>query len=126
MKILVVGSGGREHTLVWKIAQSPMVDKIFCAPGNAGTATLAENVAIGAEDIDGLAAFAADNSIDLTVVGPEGPLVKGIVDVFESKGLAAFGPSKAAAQLEGSKVFSKKCHAQIRDPLRHGQILYRP
>ncbi len=107
MKILVVGSGGREHTLVWKIAQSPMVDKIFCAPGNAGTATLAENVAIKAEDIDGLAAFAAENAIDLTVVGPEGPLVKGIVDVFESKGLAAFGPSKAAAQLEGSKVFSK-------------------
>jgi phosphoribosylamine--glycine ligase len=107
MKILVVGSGGREHALVWKIAQSPLVDKIFCAPGNAGTATLAENVAINAENIDDLAAFATNNNIDLTVVGPEGPLVKGIVDVFQSKGLAAFGPSKAAARLEGSKVFSK-------------------
>ncbi|MCG8684951.1 MAG: phosphoribosylamine--glycine ligase [Desulfobacterales bacterium] len=107
MKILVVGSGGREHTLVWKISQSPMVDKIYCAPGNAGTRTLAENVDINAEDINALAAFAQENQIDLTVVGPEGPLVAGIVDVFQEKGLAAFGPSKAAAQLEGSKVFSK-------------------
>ncbi len=107
MKILVVGSGGREHTLVWKIAKSPLVDKIYCAPGNAGTAGLAENVAISAEDIDGLAAFAQSNQVDLTVVGPEGPLVAGIVDVFQAKGLAVFGPSKAAAQLEGSKVFSK-------------------
>ncbi len=108
MKILVVGSGGREHTLVWKISQSPMVDKIYCAPGNAGTQTLAENVDIKADDIDALAAFAQNNGIDLTVVGPEGPLVAGIVDLFEEKGLAAFGPSKAGAQLEGSKVFSKK------------------
>jgi len=107
MKILVVGSGGREHTLVWKISQSPMVDKIYCAPGNAGTQTLAENVDIKVNDIDALAAFAQDKGIDLTVVGPEGPLVAGIVDVFEEKGLAAFGPSKAGAQLEGSKVFSK-------------------
>ncbi|WDP92418.1 MAG: phosphoribosylamine--glycine ligase [Desulfobacter sp.] len=107
MKILVVGSGGREHTLVWKISQSPMVDKIYCAPGNAGTRSLAENVEIKADDIDGLAAFAAQNAVDLTVVGPEAPLVAGIVDVFEEKGLPIFGPSKAAAQLEGSKVFSK-------------------
>ena len=107
MKILVVGSGGREHTMVWKISQSPMVDKIYCAPGNAGTRTLAENIDINAEDIAALAAFAEDNAVDLTVVGPEGPLVAGIVDVFEEKGLAIFGPSKAAAQLEGSKVFSK-------------------
>ncbi len=107
MKILVVGSGGREHTMVWKISQSPMVDKIYCAPGNAGTRTLAENIDINAEDIAALAAFAEDNAVDLTVVGPEGPLVAGIVDIFEEKGLAIFGPSKAAAQLEGSKVFSK-------------------
>ncbi len=107
MKILVVGSGGREHALVWKISQSPMVDKIYCAPGNAGTRTLAENVAINADDITGLADFAIQNDIDLTVVGPEAPLVAGIVDVFEEKGLTVFGPSKAAAQLEGSKLFSK-------------------
>jgi phosphoribosylamine--glycine ligase len=107
MKILVIGSGGREHTLVWKISQSPLVEKIYCAPGNAGTSDLAENVPINAEDIDALAVFAKKNEIDLTVVGPEGPLVKGIVDVFEARGLAAFGPGKAAAQLEGSKIFSK-------------------
>lgn len=107
MKILVIGSGGREHTLVWKISQSPLVEKIYCAPGNAGTRELAENIPIDVEDLDGLAAFAKKNQIDLTVVGPEGPLVKGIVDLFESQGLAAFGPSRAAAQLEGSKVFSK-------------------
>jgi phosphoribosylamine--glycine ligase len=107
MKVLVIGSGGREHTLVWKISQSPMVEKIYCAPGNAGTHDLAENISINADNIDALAAFAKENKIDLTVVGPEGPLVKGIVDVLESQGLTAFGPSKAAAQLEGSKIFSK-------------------
>ncbi len=108
MKILVVGGGGREHTLVWKISQSPMVDKIYCAPGNAGTHDLAESVPINAEDIEALAQFAEENQIDLTVVGPEGPLVKGICDLFEQKGLRVFGPSKAAAQLEGSKDFSKQ------------------
>ncbi|MCP3944752.1 MAG: phosphoribosylamine--glycine ligase [Desulfobacteraceae bacterium] len=108
MRILVIGSGGREHTLVWKISQSTMVDKIYCAPGNAGTHELAQNVPIDAENIDALVAFAKENQIDLTVVGPEGPLVKGIVDIFENQGLAIFGPSKAAAQLEGSKIFSKK------------------
>jgi phosphoribosylamine--glycine ligase len=126
MKILVVGSGGREHTLTWKISQSPLVDKIFCAPGNAGTATLAENVDIGAEDIDNLAAFAVENQIDLTVVGPEGPLVKGIVDVFEEKGLAAFGPSKAAAQLEGSKVFSKTHMQKYGIPCAKGKAFTDP
>ncbi len=108
MKILVVGGGGREHTMVWKISKSPLVEKIYCAPGNAGTQSLAESVPIGAEDIDKLAAFAKEKEIDLTVVGPEGPLVKGITDVFEENGLNVFGPSKAAAQLEGSKDFSKK------------------
>ena len=121
MKILVIGSGGREHTLVWKLSQSPMVEKIYCAPGNAGTHDLAENVPINAEDIDALAAFAKENQIDLTVVGPEGPLVKGIVDVFESHGLVAFGPSKAAAQLEGSKIFSKNHMRKYNIPCAMGK-----
>ena len=126
MKILVVGSGGREHTLTWKISQSPMVDKIYCAPGNAGTAALAENVAVNAEDIDGLANFAAKNAIDLTVVGPEGPLVNGIVDRFEKQGLAIFGPSKAAAQLEGSKVFSKNHMLKYGIPCAKGKSFTDP
>ncbi|MDD9301210.1 MAG: phosphoribosylamine--glycine ligase [Desulfobacter sp.] len=126
MKILVVGSGGREHTLVWKISQSPMVDKIYCAPGNAGTQTLAENVDINAEDIERLAAFAKDNEIDLTVVGPEGPLVAGIVDVFKEKGLGVFGPSKAGAKLEGSKVFSKNHMLKYGIPCAMGKAFTDP
>jgi phosphoribosylamine--glycine ligase len=108
MKVLVVGSGGREHALVWKIAQSPLVDKIYCAPGNAGTAGLAENVAIKADDLEALKAFAKKHKIDLTVVGPEVPLVAGIVDLFEKDGLRIFGPRQAAARIEGSKVFCKQ------------------
>ena len=107
MKILVVGSGGREHALVWKLSQSPEVDKLYCAPGNGGTGELAEAVDVGAEDVDSLAEFAESKDIDLTVVGPEGPLAKGIVDVFEKRGLRIFGPTKAAARLESSKIFSK-------------------
>ncbi len=107
MKILVVGGGGREHALVWKIAQSPLVDKVYCAPGNPGTAEQGENVAIAVDDIHGLCDFAKSNAIDLTVVGPELPLTLGITDLFEGAGLNIFGPSKAAAQLEGSKGFSK-------------------
>lgn len=107
MNILVIGSGAREHTLVWKIKQSPKVKKIYCAPGNAGIASLAECVDIAADDITALLKFAQDNHIDLTVVGPEAPLVLGIVDVFEQHGLKIFGPNQAAAQLEGSKAFSK-------------------
>ena len=107
MRILVVGSGGREHAMVWKIAQSPKVKKIFCAPGNAGTAGLATNVPIGAEKIDELVAFAKEERIDLTVVGPEVPLTMGLADRFESEGLAVFGPGKLGAQLEGSKTFTK-------------------
>ena len=107
MKVLVIGSGGREHALAWKIAQSPRVDRVFVAPGNAGTALEAENVPIEADNIAGLVKFAQQSSIDLTVVGPEGPLVAGIVDVFQREKLRIFGPSKAAAQLEGSKVFCK-------------------
>ncbi len=109
MKVLVIGSGGREHALAWKAAQSPDVEKVFVAPGNAGTAREAklENVSIGVEDIEALVAFARDNQIGLTIVGPEAPLVIGVVDAFEAAGLPCFGPSKAASQLEGSKAFTK-------------------
>ncbi len=109
MKILVIGGGGREHALAWKLAQSPRVEKIYVAPGNAGTARerKCENLQIPADNIRGLLDFALGQDIGLTVVGPEGPLVAGIVDVFEQAGLRCFGPSRAAAQLEGSKAFSK-------------------
>jgi len=107
MKVLVVGSGGREHALVWKIAQSPKVEKVYCAPGNAGIAGLAECVAIPADEVELLLRFAEREAIGLTVVGPEAPLVAGIVDRFEARGLPVFGPSQRAAELEGSKVFAK-------------------
>jgi len=107
MKILVVGQGGREHALVWKLAQCRGVDKVYCAPGNAGTAVDAENVNIASDDIGRLMSFAKHNDIGLTVVGPEAPLVAGIVDEFQSHGLNIFGPRKAAARLEGSKAFCK-------------------
>ena len=105
--MLVIGGGGREHALVWKISQSPKVTEVFCAPGNAGTATIATNVPIPADQIDQLLQFAEENEIGLTVVGPEQPLVMGIVDRFQEKGLRIFGPSARAAELEGSKAFSK-------------------
>ena len=108
MKILVVGNGGREHVLVWKLAQSPHVSKVYCAPGNAGTAQDGENVPIPATEIGRLQSFAKDNGIDLTVVGPEAPLVDGIVDDFRRAGLRVFGPSQKAARLEGSKAFAKE------------------
>ncbi len=107
MKVLVVGSGGREHTLVWKLAQSPRMDRIYCAPGNGGISKLAERVDISADDMEALVRFARDKGIDLTVVGPEGPLALGIVDRFEEAGLRVFGPRKNAAILEGSKQFTK-------------------
>ncbi len=107
MKVLIVGSGGREHAIAWKVAQSPKVDKIYCAPGNAGIEEYAECVKIGAMEFDALAAFAKEHAIDLTVVGMDDPLVGGIVDVFEAQGLRVFGPRKNAAILEGSKAFSK-------------------
>jgi len=107
LKILVIGGGAREHAIVWKIAQSPSVQQLFIAPGNAGTASLGTNIPVKAGDVQALAAFARDNKIDLTVVGPEAPLAAGIVDLFESQGLNVFGPTRAAAQLESSKVFSK-------------------
>ena len=107
MKVLIVGSGGREHAIAWKVAQSPRVDKIYCAPGNAGIEEYAECVDIKAMEFDALAAFAKEKEIDLTVVGMDDPLVGGIVDVFEAQGLRVFGPRKNAAILEGSKAFSK-------------------
>ena len=107
MKVLIVGSGGREHAIAWKVAQSPRVDKIYCAPGNAGIEEYAECVDIKAMEFDALAAFAKEKGIDLTVVGMDDPLVGGIVDVFEAQGLRVFGPRKNAAILEGSKAFSK-------------------
>lgn len=108
MKILVIGSGGREHALAWKLKQSPLVEQIFCAPGNAGTAELGENAAIGASDLAGLARFAKQNGVDLTVVGPDDPLALGVVDLFAAQGLRIFGPSKTAAKLESSKIFAKE------------------
>jgi phosphoribosylamine--glycine ligase len=107
MKILVVGGGGREHALVWKIAQSPLVDKIYCAPGNGGISALAECLPFKAMDFGGIADFAVDHKIDLVMVAPDDPLAGGLVDVLESRGLRAFGPGKKAAELEGSKAFSK-------------------
>jgi phosphoribosylamine--glycine ligase len=108
MKVLVIGSGGREHSLVWKLNQSPRVSKIYCAPGNAGILGLAECVAIAATDVSGLVNFAKKQKIDLTLVGPEIALTLGVVDAFEKQRLRIFGPSKKAAVLEGSKVFTKK------------------
>ena len=107
MRVLVIGSGGREHALAWKIAQSPLVKKVFCAPGNAGTVNVAENIDIPSDNIDALLQFATVTGSGLTIVGPEQPLVKGLVDSFEESGLRVFGPSQRAAEIEGSKVFCK-------------------
>lgn len=110
MKVLVIGNGGREHAIAWKVSQSAKVGRLFVAPGNSGTALLprTENVNLAVSDLDGLRAFAIDEQIDLTIVGPEGPLVAGIVDHFQAAGLRIFGPNRHAAQLEGSKAFSKQ------------------
>ena len=126
MKVLVVGGGGREHAIVWKIAQSPKVDKIYCAPGNAGIAELAECVNIGAMEFDKLVAFAKDNAIDLTVVGMDDPLVGGIVDAFEAEGLRVFGPRKNAAILEGSKAFSKDLMKKYNIPTADYEVFNSP
>ena len=116
MKILVIGGGGREHAICWKLAQSKDVHKVYCAPGNAGTAAVAENVDIAVTDIAGLVQFAQHQQIDLTVVGPEKPLILGVVDAFEAAGLRIFGPTAENAQLEGSKVFSKQLMKQAGVP----------
>ncbi|MBW2011116.1 MAG: phosphoribosylamine--glycine ligase, partial [Deltaproteobacteria bacterium] len=125
MNILVIGSGGREHALVWKIAQSPKVEKIYCAPGNAGIAELATCVPISADDIDQLVSFAKKERIDLTVVGPEGPLAIGIVDILEKEGLKAFGPTKKAAELEASKSFAKALMNKYNIPTAAGSAFTR-
>src|ERR1700739_616996 len=131
MKVLVIGQGGREHALVWKLAQSPRAERVYCAPGNAGTALDGTNVPIDPTDFDQLVRFARKEDIGLTVVGPEDPLALGIVDVFQKAGLRIFGPSREAAQLEASKVFAKQLmrHADVPtsefrvcdhpDPARH-------
>jgi phosphoribosylamine--glycine ligase len=108
VRVLVVGGGGREHALAWKIAQSPQVERVYGAPGNPGIAQLGECAPIDVMDFDGLCAFAADRQIDLVVVGPEGPLCAGLADAMRARGLAVFGPSRAAARLEGSKIFAKE------------------
>ena len=122
MKILVVGGGGREHALVWKLAQSPKVSKIFCAPGNAGIADLASCVPIPADDVAGLLAFAQREKIDLTVVGPEAPLIAGLADQFIAAGLKIFGPSRRAAEIEGSKALAKEIMAKYGIPTAQYQV----
>ena len=114
MKILLIGSGGREHALAWKMQQSPRVEKIFCAPGNAGISQIAQCVDIGVSELDKLVEFAKKENIDLTVVGPEQPLTEGIVDLFQKVGLRIFGPSQSGAALEGSKVFTKQLMEKYR------------
>ena len=116
MKVLVIGSGGREHALIWKLSQSPKVEKLYCAPGNPGMAGQAELVDISSDDIDGLLAFAKKKKIDLTVVGPEAPLVAGIADIFAKAGLLVAGPDKYTAQLEGSKSFAKDLMKKFKVP----------
>ncbi|WP_232697597.1 phosphoribosylamine--glycine ligase [Brevibacillus daliensis] len=116
MKVLVIGSGGREHTLVWKLAQSPKVEQVYCAPGNGGTAALAQNVQIPISDFAALAQFAKDEEIDVTVVGPEDPLLGGIVDFFTARNLPIYGPSSQAAKIEGSKTFAKSLMKQYEIP----------
>ena len=118
MNILLIGGGGREHALAWKLAQSPKVEKIYAAPGNPGMALLpkCECIALDVENLEGVADYAEEKSIDLTVVGPEAPLVAGLADVCKRRGLPVFGPSKSAAQLEGSKAFSKELMAKYNIP----------
>ncbi|MEY2547155.1 MAG: phosphoribosylamine---glycine ligase [Verrucomicrobiota bacterium] len=124
MKILVIGSGGREHALAWKLKQSHEIDQLFCAPGNAGTTQLAENIAVGASDLSGLARFAKQNHVDLTVVGPDDPLAFGIVDLFQQQGLRIFGPNKSATRLESSKIFAKELMRAANIPTARAQTFY--
>ena len=125
MNILIIGGGGREHALAWKIAKSPKTRKLYCAPGNPGIAEVAECVAIDSSDIASLAAFARENAVDLSVVGPEAPLAEGIVDQFEKQGLKIFGPSKKAAELESSKSFAKRLMQRYHIPTAAGKTFSR-
>jgi phosphoribosylamine--glycine ligase len=122
MKVLVIGSGGREHALVWKLSQSPKVEKIYCLPGNGGISDIAECVDIKSDDFESMVKFARRNEIDITVVGPEAPLVAGIVDIFTQQGLKIFGPQKGAARLEGSKVFAKQFMKQYQIPTAEFEV----
>lgn len=124
MKVLIVGGGGREHAIAWKLAQSSQVSRIYAAPGNAGMAQVAECLPIAASDIEGLLKFADENSIDLTVVGPEIPLIAGIVDVFEQKGLRIFGPAREPAMLEGSKAFAKGLMLRSQIPTAYFSVFH--
>ncbi len=126
MKVLVIGSGGREHALVWKIAQSPLVEKVYCAPGNPGTALLAENIDIKVDDLAGLLAFALKEGVGLTVVGPEIPLSLGIADLFEENGLRIFGARRNAALIEASKAFAKELMKKYRIPTAAYEVFDRP
>ena len=126
MKVLVIGGGGREHALVWKLAQSPRVSQIYCAPGNAGIAELAECVPVGATEVAKLLAFAVERGIDFTVVGPEAPLCAGIVDAFLERGLKIFGPRQAGARLEGSKVFCKELFLKAGVPTARAEVFTNP
>ena len=122
MKILVIGGGGREHALTWKLRQSPRAERIFCAPGNAGTAEIGENVAIPTSDLQALVRFAKENRVDLAVVGPDDPLAAGIVDLFTAEKLRAFGPTKSAARIEASKVFAKELMRTQKIPTAEASI----
>ena len=122
MKILVIGGGGREHALTWKLRQSPRAERIFCAPGNAGTAEIGENVAIPTSDLQALVRFAKENRVDLAVVGPDDPLAAGIVDLFAAEKLRAFGPTKSAARIEASKVFAKELMRTQKIPTAEASI----
>src|SRR5881398_2318123 len=122
MKILVIGGGGREHALVWKLKQSSSVDRIFCAPGNAGTTEIAENIAVSATDLPQLLRFAKQNDVDLTVVGPDDPLAMGIVDLFAADKLRIFGPTKSAARLESSKIFAKELMRAQKVPTAQARV----
>ena len=126
MKVLVIGSGGREHAICWKISQSPKLTKLYAAPGNTGMGEIAELVDIPAKDQDALLKFVKKEAIDLVVVGPEAPLVDGIVDRFEKEGIKIFGPSKFGAQLEGSKVFSKEIMRKLGIPTADFEVFSSP
>ncbi len=122
MRVLIVGGGGREHPLAWKVAQSDRLTKLYCAPGNAGTAALAENVNVGAEDLPGLLDFARQQSVDLTIIGPEAPLCAGVVDLFTDAGLRIFGPSSGASRIEGDKAYAKQFMKSAAIPTAEARI----
>ena len=124
MKVLVVGGGGREHALCWKLRRSPLVEELYCAPGNPGIAAVADRVPIAADDVQELADFAAELHVDLTVVGPELPLTLGLADEFRRRGLAVFGPSARAAEIEGSKVFAKQFMERHGIPTARAEVVH--